>query len=121
MARNNYQQTYDLLGKGKNILLIAGHKEIEDTYPSALGLAGVLAGNKKEVSLFSRGNIPEHFYFLGNKYTPQKTISGSRGIIVSIDAAQKPVKQISYKKNGDHINIYITPEKALESRRTMFT
>ena len=121
MALDNYQQAYDLFGKSKNVLIVAGHKEIEDTYPSALGLANVLAENKKEISFFSRGNVPEHFYFLGNKYRPQKAISGSRDIIVSIDAAQKPIKQISYKKMV-LISTYISLQKrALELRKAMFT
>ena len=110
MALDNYQQAHNLFGKSKNILIIAGHTEIEDTYPASLGLASALKTIKKEVSVFTRGDIPEHFLFLGNDHHISKNIKSTQNITVSIDISQKSIKQISYKKNNSHLNIHITPE-----------
>jgi len=109
MALDNYQQAHNLFGKSKNVLVIAGHTEIEDTYPASLGLASALKTIKKDVSVFTRGDIPEHFLFLGNDHHISKNIKSAQNIIVSIDISQKSIKQISYKKNNSHLTIHITP------------
>ncbi len=110
MALDEYQQAYRHLGNSKNVLIIAGHKDIEDTYASAIALRKVLKKNEKKVSLFSSCEIPERFSFLEQEKNFKKTITGSRDIVISIDISQKPIKQIKYKRVNSHLNIHVTPK-----------
>jgi nanoRNase/pAp phosphatase (c-di-AMP/oligoRNAs hydrolase) len=124
MALNEYQQAYTNLGQKKNILLIAGPKEIEDTYPASVALATVLGRNKKEVTLFSPASPGDQFSFLGESYNLQKTIQNVQDLVISFDCAQKPIKQIHYTRKDNKINIHVTssgnarlePEDACISR-----
>lgn len=110
MALNEYQQAHTYLGNSKNILIIAGAKDLHDTYPASMALARVLLNSKKEAALFSSGAIPEHFYFLGKETCTQKIINASQDIVVSINTSQKPIKQIKYGRSNSRLDIHITPE-----------
>lgn len=110
MALTEYQQAHQHLGSKKNILIIAGHKDIEDTYSAACALTNSLRQSSKEVTIFSSGEIPEYFYFLTNKNDAQNKIVGSQDIVVTVDISQKPIKKICYKRVNSHLNIHITPE-----------
>lgn len=110
MALDEYQQAHTFLGASKNILLIAGHKTIDDAYPTAIALSKILNHGVKNASLFTIGSIPNFFYFLQNGNVFQKTISGSRELIITIDTAHAPIKQLSYRKTNSQLNVYVTPE-----------
>lgn len=110
VALDAYQQAYRHLGNSKNILVVAGHKEIEDTFPASIALARVLTKNKKEITLFSSGSIPDHFSFLENEYMLHKAIDCAQDIVISLDASKKPVKQMSYNRDAGQLHIHITPE-----------
>lgn len=110
MALNEYQQAHTYLGNSKSVLIIAGAKDIEDTYPASMALARVLTKNKKGAAFFSSGSIPEHFYFLGKDTSAHKIINASQDAVVSIDTSQKPVKRISYDRSNSRLDIHITPE-----------
>lgn len=110
MALDEYQQAYTHAGNSKSVLIIAGEREMEDTYPSALAIAQVLGDTKKEISLYGEAQIPEHFSFLPKRYEFKKSINGSQDLTISLDVAQKPIKKIGYSKTSPHLNIHITPE-----------
>lgn len=110
MALNEYQQAHTYLGNSKNVLIIAGAKDLQDTYPAAMALTRVLQRNKKETTLFSSGVIPEHFYFLGKEAGAHKIINASQDVVVSINTSQKPIKQIKYGRSNSRLDIHITPE-----------
>jgi len=113
MSLDSYQQAHTHLGNSKNILIIAGERDIEDTYPASLALARVLQRNKKETALFTPCAIPEHFYFLADEGSPQQTITSAQDLIISVDVSQKPIKQISYVRSNSHLDIHITPSSGV--------
>ena len=110
MALDEYQQAHTHLGNSKNILIIAGTNEIEDTFSSALALARTLAGYKKEITLFTSGTIPENFYFLQNEYAPTQTIASSQDIDIWLDTQKNPIQQIRQVQHGNELHIHITPK-----------
>ncbi|MBI1888775.1 MAG: hypothetical protein HYS15_02495 [Candidatus Spechtbacteria bacterium] len=110
MALDEYQQAYTHAGNSKSVLIIAGEREMEDTYPSALAIAHVLGDTKKEISLYAESPMPEHFSFLPKRYEFKKSINGSQDLTISLDVAQKPIKKIGYSTTSPHLNIHITPE-----------
>ncbi len=110
MALDEYQQAHSLLGNSKDILIIAGKRAIEDTYPAALGLKKYLDVNAKKMTLFAAGDIPASMYFLDDPAIAQKTIHNLRQIVISINASGKSIKQLSYKKTAARLKIFITPE-----------
>jgi nanoRNase/pAp phosphatase (c-di-AMP/oligoRNAs hydrolase) len=110
MALNEYQQAHTYLGNSKNILIIAGAKDLHDTYPASMALARVLLKSGKATALFSPCAIPEHFYFLGRETVSQKLITAAQDVVVSINTSQKPVKQIKYGRSNSRLDIHITPE-----------
>lgn len=109
MALNEYQQAYTHLGQKKNILIIAGPRDIEDTYPAAIALAAVLGRNKKQITFFSPASPGDQFSFLDNGCNLQKTIQSTQDLIISLDCAQKPIKQIHYTRKDGKINIHVAP------------
>jgi len=113
MTLTEYQQAHTHLGNSKNILIIAGGKDIEDTYPASLALARALQQGKKNILLFTPHKIPDYLHFLGNKITPQHTIPASQDIIISIDTSQKPVGGIGYTRSDSHLGIRITPKTGI--------
>lgn len=110
MALDEYQQAFNLLGGGKNILVIAGKRSLEDSYPAALGLKKYLDSTKRKTTLFAAADIPQALYFLENPPCAQRTILHARQIVISLDTADRPIKQISYKNADGRLNVYITPE-----------
>ncbi len=113
MALDEYQQAHTHLGNSKNILIIAGEQDIEDTYPASVALARVLRQNKKEATLFTPCEIPEHFYFLGDEASPRQTINSAQDLIISVDVSQKSVEQISYDRSDSRLDIHITPSPGI--------
>ena len=111
MSLDSYQQAHTYLGNSKNILIIAGAKEIEDTFSSALALARALAGYKKEVTLFTSGTVPENFYFLQNEYAPRQTITSSQDVDIWLDTQKNPVQNIRQVQHGNELHIRITPKQ----------
>lgn len=109
MALDAYQQAHTHLGNSKDILLIAGHKAIEDTYPASIALARVLTKNNKKVTLFAADPAPDHFSFLKNEFELHNTITCTQDVLVSFDTSKKPVKQMSYNRDGGMLRIHITP------------
>lgn len=110
MALDEYQQAYAHAGNSKSVLIIAGEREMEDTYPSALAIAQALGDTKKEIALYAESPMPEHFSFLPKRYEFKKSINGSQDLTISLDVAQKPIKKIGYSRSSPHLNIHITPE-----------
>lgn len=110
MSLGEYQQAHTHLGSSKNILIIAGEKDIDDTYPASLALARALKQNKKEILLFTPRKIPERLSFLENEIRPRHTIPSTQDIIISIDTSQKPVEGISYTRSDSRLDIRITPK-----------
>ena len=110
MSLDSYQQAHTYLGNSKNILIIAGAKEIEDTFSSALALARTLTRYKKEITLFTSGTVPENFYFLKSEYAPQQTIASSQDVIISLDTQKNPVQQIRQVQYSNELHICITPK-----------
>lgn len=110
MALDEYQQAHTHLGNSKNILVIAGLRDIEDTYPASIAITKALRKNNKNVTLFSTGKVPPQFSFLDIEHDLQNIINASRDAIISIDISQKPVKKISYDRSNSHLDIHVTPE-----------
>lgn len=110
MALDAYQQAHTYLGNSKNVLIVAGHTEIEDALPASLALARALSRSKKAITFFTSATIPETFYFLQNEYAPRKTIASSRDVVISLDASKKPVRHIRSDREGNELRVRITPE-----------
>jgi len=110
MSLDSYQQAHTYLGNSKNILIILGHNEIEDTFSSAVALARALTGYKKEVTLFTSGTIPENFYFLKSEYAPKQSIASSQDVDIWLDTQKNPIQQIRQGLRGNQLHIRITPK-----------
>ena len=110
MTLTEYQQAHTHLGSSKNILIIAGGKDIDDTYPASLALAMALKQNKKEILLFTPRKIPECLSFLENEIRPRYAIPCTQDIIISIDTSQKSVGGIGYTRSDSRIDIRVTPK-----------
>ena len=113
MALDEYRQAHAHLGNRKNLLIIAGVQDIENCCPASNVPAKVLRRDKKEATLFTPCEIPEHFYFLGDEASPQRTINSTRDLIISVDVSQKSVEQISYDRSDSRLDIHITPSSGI--------
>lgn len=114
MALTEFQQAYTFLGNSNSILIVAGHKDLDDSYPAAISLAKILKANEKNVVLFSKENTPEHLSFLSsyceNVINPTNSVNSSRDLIISVNVDEKPIKSVSYKRAGSFLNINIRPK-----------
>lgn len=111
MALDEYQQAHTLLGNAKSILLIAGNREIEDVYPSAVALHKFLERSEKSASLYVPSQVPDAFHFLDDINKIENKINGNQEVVISLDVSQNPVQQIRYKRVDSHLYISIVPEE----------
>lgn len=111
MALDNYQQVQTLFGKSKNILIIPGEKDIKDSYPASLAIADTLIGAQKNAVMLIKDEAPQNLSFLSSQNNPEliKILMPNRNVVIHIDISQKPIKQISYTKDGAFLNINISP------------
>lgn len=114
MALNLNQQIFELIKKS-NYTLVTFRKEPNgDAISSGLGLFLILQKLGKKVDVVSDNfSIPKTFSFLPKIEQIQPSIVDLKKFVISFDLSQNKINGLSYEIRDNKLNIFITPEQAL--------
>ncbi|MDP3986026.1 MAG: hypothetical protein Q8P77_01180, partial [Candidatus Veblenbacteria bacterium] len=112
MARNELQQAQALLQAARHILITFPASKTMVATGSALGLLMVLEALGKRVDVVSAGfELPGTLRFLPQSKRLMGELASLRKFIITLNAEQAKLKDLSYSFEGDKLNIYLTPER----------
>lgn len=117
------QQNFELIQKSKKILLVTRQYPTADSIGSILALGLVLEKMNKEVDMVCSGPILSLLSFLPKFNLIQKNIKSAKSFVISLDTSKTKIAQLSYDfdKDGNKLNIYITPEKGVYDSKNIST
>lgn len=116
MAKTLHEQIASTLERSSQILIAFKKDHSADTVASALALKLVLEKMNKHVDIVSDSFVLENTYaFLPQSQTIHTTLTGLQQFKISIDTKKTPLKDISYKQEGDMVHIILTPKQGTVS------
>jgi len=119
---SNIQQAGRVI-RGSQEILIVTHGDLKgDAMASAMSLYSILKKLGKRASVVSRTSAPNNLQFLPHIDTVTQSLPKANDFVISLNLSKAKVDQLSYKVEGNKLNILITPkddgkfnEKDLES------
>lgn len=110
MAIDPTQQIIQSLERASRVLVVP-HKDFEpDAFASAIALNSLLKKLGKESDIYFTYDIPDKFSHLVKPQTLESPAHLSRDFIIKVSTNERQLKELRYKKENDHIKIYLTPE-----------
>jgi len=105
------QQTVEAVKSAEKILLLTHQNPDGDALGSILALFLILKKIGKDVTAVTPDPMPEAFQYLPSKEALNKTFSGTKDFIVTIDTSKTKVDKLGYKNliEDNKLNIIITP------------
>lgn len=110
MVRDITQQLIQSIEKASRVLIVP-HKDFDaDVFASALALKVFLKKLGKQADLYTPHELPERLLYLveANALSPPRYLSGD--FIVQVNMRERRVKELRYQREGDVLNIYLSPE-----------
>lgn len=123
------QQIIRALKDANNILIAFkdikygnGYPAGSDAIASALAFYGILEKNNKNIDIVSPNfALQEFLEFLPNAKKIKNSISATRQAEISVNIKESGVKDFSYKVDGDHLKIYLTPKEGAFNLKNLKT
>lgn len=113
------KEAAELIKKAKRIGIVLPDTISGDSLGSAYGLLSILKDANREVALFFSKPIPPAYQFL-NTETEEKTTNqpikktdSPQNLIISIDAAQHPIREVRYEKENNVFSIIVSPKNGI--------
>ncbi|KKR28952.1 hypothetical protein A2Y27_03050 [candidate division CPR2 bacterium GWD1_39_7] len=110
MEQSPKQQITELLKKSQNILVVGCSGPTGDSIGSILALASVLKKLGKEATAIVSDPYPENLNFLPFKDIISNSANFSGDFVISVNVKDKGIEKLSYNKEGDLLNIILTPK-----------
>lgn len=108
------QQVINEIQKAGNILLIGNKTPNGDTLGSLLALYKVLEGLGKKVQVVVSGTIDSKYNFLPFLGSIDRNYNYMKDKIIRIDTSKVPVEGMKWKKEDNHLDIYLEAKKNLK-------
>lgn len=106
------QQVVDIIKNNQKFLILIHRNPDGDAIGSSLALFLLLKRLKKDVSLVCPDNIPEIYNFLSGEIANfSDNFSRLRDFILSVDIKEVKAGRVSYRVEGDKLNIVVTPKE----------
>lgn len=106
------QQLKNLFNNNKNILIVFGDSQLEDSISSALALKNFLQKQGKKVEIVSPDiDKCQKLNFLPEFNEIQDKFSGLKKFILKVNTSKAKIKNLSYDLKDDWLSIYLTPEE----------
>jgi len=118
MASENIQKSIELIEKSDHIAILFNPEESLDVLASAEVFAKSLIKKGKEVGFFQKpapDKVNEPLLF---KIIPSAP-SLLREFIISVDAGRSPISQLRYEKEGENLNIILSPKSSTLSKEAV--
>lgn len=113
------QQINELIKNSQSILVVSHSFLDGDSLGAMLSLDRVLTKIGKEVSLVTSDPIDDVLHFLPGLSKMKNDINGTRDFMIRLHADKTPIDKISYSKDGDFIDILITPKQGKVTQSEM--
>ncbi|MBU4421626.1 hypothetical protein L6259_03015 [Candidatus Parcubacteria bacterium] len=112
------QQFVEAIKKSNNILIAFKDIKYGNGYPaggdaiaSALALQKIIIKNNKTADIASPNfSLPKNLAFLPSANKITNTITSSKEAIISVNIKNSGLKDLSYKIDGDNVNIFLNPK-----------
>ncbi len=112
MARTDIQQVQAVINSARNILITFPRSKALIAVGSSLALAIFLENLGKRTDIVSTDfELPSNLRFLPNVKRIASQPVSLRKFIISLNLANKRLKDLSYSLEKEKLNIYITPEQ----------
>jgi len=112
MGLSRNQQIFELIKNSQKILVIFKKNYSGDALACSLAIFLLLKKLDKQVDLVCEGfQVPANYQFLPAIKQIKPDISCLKQFIISLDMQDNKIKDFSYNKQGNKLNIYLTPEK----------
>ncbi len=111
MSEATQKQVIDLIRRSKKILIMPSSPPDGDSIGGAIATYLVLKKLDKEATIVSRADIPELLQFLPHTNMVGNNLSSSTDFIISINCQDVKIENIKSTKDGDDINIVVTPKE----------
>lgn len=122
MALNEIEQIKKLLEDKKHILITFGKESKTDAIGSALGLSLYLKKNGKRVDIVSDGfSLPRSLKFLKGVEKIAPGFTHLQKFIITIDAKEAGVQELSYDVKDEKLRIFVTPKKGFFTKEKLRT
>jgi nanoRNase/pAp phosphatase (c-di-AMP/oligoRNAs hydrolase) len=110
------QQTFDLINKSQNILIILPRDYTADALGSGLALTRLARDLGKRADLIVQEAAPEKLSFLPGLEMAKNEVAPLRDFIISIDTSQKKIKQLRYENKDSVLKIFLAGPDSLEQK-----
>lgn len=110
MALDTTQQIIQNLERASRVLVVPNKDFEPDAFASALALNSLLKKLGKESDIYFTYDIPEKFSHLGDPQSLERPAHLSGDFIIKVNTKERQLKELRYKKESDHVKIYLTPE-----------
>jgi nanoRNase/pAp phosphatase (c-di-AMP/oligoRNAs hydrolase) len=103
------QQIITKISGAQSILIIAQNTS-GDSLAASLALRAFLKKLEKDAVLLVPGTVPEKYGFLPDAATALERIDLTKSFVVDVSTKRSEVGEMSYKKEGDKLSIYLKPK-----------
>jgi nanoRNase/pAp phosphatase (c-di-AMP/oligoRNAs hydrolase) len=110
------QQTFDLVNKSQNILIVLPRDYTADALGSGLALTMLARDLGKKADLIVQEPVPEKLSFLPGLEFAKSEVAPLRDFIISIDTSQKKIKRLRYENKDSVLKIFLAGPDSLEQK-----
>lgn len=117
------EQIKELIDQAKSVLVVTRKNPTEDSIGSLLATGLVLEKMNKEIDLVCPAGFSSALSFLPKFDRIEKNLKSADHFVISLDTSAAKVTEFSYDfdKDGNRLNIFITPEKGKYSEENVST
>ena len=101
-------QFKDLITKAKKVLILIGGDVDADTVSAGLALQDLLKSRSVDSHLVSEGSLPSELSVLSGSEQIKNNLE-PKNLVISFNYAKNPIEKISYKIDGDTLNLIVKP------------
>jgi nanoRNase/pAp phosphatase (c-di-AMP/oligoRNAs hydrolase) len=106
-----FKQIAEKINNSGSILIVLSPLPSSDTIAAGLALAAFLKKMEKDVVVLSPdGVLNSNIDFLPGYQTIAREINLTKGFVIDVDAKRTGIAELSYKKDGDKLSIFLKPK-----------
>lgn len=122
MAWNEIQQLHKILEDSRQILLVFGKENNEDTIASTLALKIFLEKQSKHVDVVSENFVlPKKLKFLPEINTVKPELTHLQKLTIKVDVSKAKIETLSYDIKDDILSIHLNPKQGTITKNDLRT
>lgn len=111
MTKQEHTQYFNLVDKSEHVLIAFPKEWSIDAVATSLALARILSAQGKNVDIAADGfAVRKDIAFLPGSDKVKNELGRLRKFVISLDASDAKIGELSYDMKGDILKIYVTPK-----------